>query len=150
MNLVNVIKRFIVFGLTAIALLSGCTATHDLSKLNRDPRCLFVSDVVWVNRRNNSEEFYVSTFSFDDREFIEVYNRLGQSLGYRDIYGTELTNADLEAIGPYVSEVNRLSLHTAVWPIKRNQYIQNPGLFPNARTPYRALPRPAFCNQSAQ
>lgn len=124
----------------------GCTATRDLSKLNRDPKCLYVSDVVSINRRNNSEEFYVPTYSFDDREFVEVYNRLGQTLGYRDIYGTELTNADLEAIGPYVSEVNRLSLHTAIWPIKRNQYLKYPELFPKAKTPYKAMTRPAFCD----
>ena len=127
--------------------MQGCSSPRDLAKLNRDPQCLYVSDVVSINRRNNSEEFYVPTFSFDDREFVEVYNRLGQTLGYRDIYGTELTNADLAAIGPYISELSRLSLHTSVWPIKRNLYLQNPGLFPNARTPYRALPRPTFCDQ---
>ncbi len=126
--------------------LIGCSATRDLSKLNRDPQCLYVSDIISVNRKNNSEEVYVPTFSFDEREFIQVYNKLGQPLGYRDIYGTELTTADIASIGPYVSEVNKLALQTVTWPAKRNQYLQFPELFPKAKTPYKAMPRPAFCD----
>lgn len=132
----------------AISLtLLGCTATRDLSKINRDPQCLYVSDIISVNRKNNSEEVYVPTFSFDEREFVQVYNKLGQPLGYRDIYGTELTTSDVASIGPFVSEVNKLSLQTATWQVKRNQYLQFPELFPKAKTPYKAMPRPAFCDQ---
>jgi len=127
--------------------LLGCTATRDLSKINRDPQCLYVSDIISVNRKNNSEEVYVTTFSFDEREFVQVYNKLGQPLGYRDIYGTELTTSDVASIGPFVSEVNKLSLQTATWQVKRNQYLQFPELFPKAKTPYKAMPRPAFCDQ---
>ncbi len=127
--------------------LLGCTATRDLSKLNHDPQCLYVSDIISVNRKNNSEEVYVPTFSFDEREFVEVYNKLGQPLGFRDIYGTELTTEDVASIGPFVSEVNKLSLQTVSWPHKRNLYLQFPELFPKAKTPYKAMPRPAFCDQ---
>ena len=131
---------------TICLTLLGCTATRDLSKLNRDPQCLYVSDIISVNRKNNSEEVYVPTFSFDEREFVQVYNKLGQPLGYRDIYGTELTTADVASIGPFVSEVNKLALQTVTWPHKRNLYLQFPELFPKAKTPYKAMPRPTFCD----
>lgn len=136
-----------LFFLAICLTLIGCTATSDLSKLNRDPQCFYVSDIISVNRKNNSQEVYVPTFSFDEREFVQVYNKLGQPLGYRDIYGTELTTADVASIGPYVSEVNKLSLQTVTWQVKRNQYLQFPELFPKAKTPYKAMPRPAFCDQ---
>ena len=140
-------KNFKTISVFAISLtLLGCTATRDFSKINRDLQCLYVSDIISVNRSNNNEEVYVPTFSFDEREFVQVYNKLGQPLGYRDIYGTELTTADVASIGPYVSEVNKLALQTVTWPAKRNQYLQFPELFPKAKTPYKAMPRPAFCD----
>lgn len=141
------ITSLALFFLAICLTLIGCSATRDLSKLNRDPQCLYVSDIISANRSNNNEEVYVPTFSFDEREFDQVYNKLGQPLGYRDIYRTELTTADIASIGPYVSEVNKLSLQTATWQVKRNQYLQFPELFPKAKTPYKAMPRPAFCDQ---
>jgi hypothetical protein len=144
--MLKIISRNISVFVICLTLI-GCTATRDLSKLNRDPQCLYVSDIVSANRSNNSQEVYVPTFSFDEREFVQVYNKLGQPLGYRDIYGTELTTADIASIGPYVNEVNKLSLQTVTWPVKRNQYLQFPELFPKAKTPYKAMPRPAFCDQ---
>ncbi len=138
--------KFLFFSIAACIALTACVGTRDLSKLNRDARCLHPGDIVYGNRRNNNEEVYVKTLSFDDRSFVEVYNKLGQTLGYRDIYGTELTNADLEAIGPYYSEVNTLSLHTAAWQFRREQFLKFPELFPNRGQPYKALPRPAFCD----
>lgn len=147
MKLNKAMQKAVGLGLSAIGLLAGCTATRDLSKLNRHPQCLYVSDIISVNRKNNSQEVYVPTFSFDEREFVQVYNKLGQPLGYRDIYGTELTTADVASIGPYVSEVNKLSPQTVTWSVKRNQYLQFPELFPKAKTPYEAMPRPAFCDQ---
>ena len=147
MKLQTAVSKIFVFGITAVALLSSCTTTRDLSKLNRDPQCLYVRDILTVNLSNNSEEVYVRTLSFDEREFIQVYNKLGQPLGYRDIYGTELTTGDVASIGPYVNEVNKLALQTAAWPVKRNQYLQFPELFPKAKTPYKAMPRPTFCDQ---
>lgn len=107
------LMKFIFLIIVVGTCLTACVGTRDLSKLNRDPRCLYPADIVYVNRRNNNEEVYVRTMSFEDREFVQVYNKLRQPLGYRDIYGTELTNADLDAIGPYYSEVNTLSLHTS-------------------------------------
>jgi hypothetical protein len=77
---------------------------------------------------------------------MEVHNKLGQTLGYRDIYGIELTNADLEAIGPYHNEINTLSIYTAEWKLQRSQFLKFPELFPNRGQPYKALPRPSFCD----
>lgn len=138
--------KSLFFSIVACIVLTACVGTRDLSKLNRDTRCLHPSDVVYGNRRNNNEEVYVKTLSFDDRVFVGVYNKLGQTLGYRDIYGTELTNADLEAIGPYYSEVNTLSFHTTAWQYRREQFLKFPELFPNRGQPYKALPRPTFCD----
>ncbi len=126
--------------------LLGCVGSVDLSKLNRDPRCLHPADIVYGNRKNNNEEVLVETRSFDERLFVQVFNKLEQPLGYRDVYGTELTNADLDEIGPYRSAVNTLSLHTVPWQLKREEFLRSPEKFPNRGTPYRALPRPAFCD----
>ena len=140
----------LLLGASALCLsLTACVGTHDLAKLNRDPRCLHPSDIVYRNRLNNSEEVYVRTLSFDDRVFVQVFNKLGQPLGYRDIYGTELTNADMDAIGPYYNELNTLSLQTADWKFRREYFLKFPELFPQRGQPYKALLRPDFCNRSS-
>lgn len=132
--------------IVAYTALIGCSSGPDFSKLNKDPRCLHPRDIVAVNQKRDNREVLVQTFSFDDREFLAVYNRLGDILGYRDVYGTELTNADIEAIGPYVNKVNKLSLYTGKWESMRSEFLKNPKLFPNAGKPYKALPRPSFCD----
>ena len=144
-------------------LFSGCTTTRDTSKLNHDPRCFYQRDLLAINDSfyltdildgkyeniNGGSDVRERAYSFDDREFYKVYNKRGYERGYQDIYGNELTVAESERLFPYAT--NKFSWWDYLGGValfKREDFLAHPNNYPGHGTPYRALPRPEWCDTS--
>ncbi len=94
------------------------------------------------------EDINVKTYNYEGREYLTILNQRGLLRGYKDIYGKDLTSADLEALGLSVSEFDSTDAKLPIWKRKVQEVIDYPAMHPNANKPYHAMMIPNTCDST--